>query len=96
MGNPRCVKDLPSTLPLSRHAYACLRLGLMNGCVLFDGNEILPASVNSGQPIMRQSIPSQLMLRAEHAPWTLSPEHLPQLPRDYDRAGLVLLAPSSN
>ena len=38
-------------------------------------------------------LPLQLLLRALDARWTLPSSQLPELPADYDRAGLFLLDP---
>ena len=40
--------------------------------------------------------PIQLLLRAVDARWTLPSSHLPELPADYDRAGLFLLDPHTD
>ena len=80
----------------------CVRLQLMNGCVclvediLFADEETPPEAAYAGEPVILEYLPLQLLLRALDAPWTLPSLQLPELPADYDRAGLFLLDPHTD
>ena len=47
--------------------------------------------MRAGEPVVLEHLPLQLLLRAVDAQWTLPASQLPDLPADYDRAGLFLL-----
>ena len=75
----------------------CVRLQLMNGClchvedIVFAEEEVRPGVVYTGDPVLLDIMPQQLLLRAVDAKWALPASQLPELPEDYDRRCLFLL-----